>query len=98
MADLEPQGLSNAIEQVYTAFICSTSSQQLNNTSGEVLFGCFMTALNDAFEWELDLEDKGYNIGSESSNIPTPLYRMPSLYHVSTGENMSFGHATPLIH
>ena len=27
MADLEPQNLSNAIKQVYTAFFCSTSSQ-----------------------------------------------------------------------
>ena len=28
MADLEPQTLSNAIEQVYTALFCSNSGQQ----------------------------------------------------------------------
>ena len=49
MADLEPQNLSNVIEWVYTAFFCSTSSWQLRNTSEEVLFGCFMMTLNDAF-------------------------------------------------
>ena len=32
-----------------------------------------MTALNDAFEWELTLEDIGYETGSESLNVPTPL-------------------------
>ena len=70
MADLEPQNFSNAIEWVYTAFFCSTSSHQLRNTSEEVLFGCLMTALNDAFEWELALEDVGYDSGSKSSDTP----------------------------
>ena len=50
MSDLESQNLSNAIEQVYRAFTCSTSSQQLRNTSEEVLFGSSVTALNNAFE------------------------------------------------
>ena len=48
--DLEPHNLSDAIERVYTAFFCSNSSQQLRNISEEVLFGHFMTTLNDAFE------------------------------------------------
>ena len=61
MADLGPKNLSNAIEHVNTAFFCSTSSQQLRNTSEEVLYGHFMTTLNDAFEQELALEDEGYN-------------------------------------
>ena len=51
MADLNPQSLSNTIEWVYTAFSCSTSSQQLRSTSEEVLFDHFVTMLNDAFEW-----------------------------------------------
>ena len=50
MADLDPQTLSNAIEQVHTTFFCSNSAQQLMNISEEVLFGHFVTTLNDAFE------------------------------------------------
>ena len=49
MAEFNPQMLSNTIEQVYTAFFCSTSSQQLRNIS-KVFFSHFVTTLNDAFE------------------------------------------------
>ena len=97
MADLEPQTLSNANEWVYTAFFCSTSVQQLRSIS-EVLFSHFMTTLNDIFEWQLALEDKGYDSGSEILHIPTPLHRTPCLYHTLTGENLSFRPATPLTH
>ena len=55
MADPEPQTLSNAIEQVYTAFFCNNSTQQLRTISEEVLFGHFVTTLNDAFERQLAL-------------------------------------------
>ena len=57
MADLNPQTLNNAIEQVYTAFFCSSSAQHLRSISEEILFGHFVTTLNDAFKWELALED-----------------------------------------
>ena len=50
MADLDPQTLSNAIEWVYTAFFCSNSAQQLRTIAEEILFSCFVTTLNDAFE------------------------------------------------
>ena len=50
IADLEPHILSNATERVYTAFFCHDSAQQLQNISEEVLFGYFMTTLNDTFE------------------------------------------------
>ena len=50
MADLNPQSLSNAIEWVYTAFFCNNSVQHLRNISEEILFGGFMTTLNDTFE------------------------------------------------
>ena len=50
MEDLKPHILSDAIERVYTATFCSNSAQQLRNISEEVLFGCFMTILNDTFE------------------------------------------------
>ena len=95
MADLNPQTLNNAIEQIYTAFFCSNSAWHLRNISEEILFGCFMTTLNDAFKWELALEDRGYESGSESLSIPTPLYRAPHLYHVSACANLSFRPATP---
>ena len=55
----------------------------------------FVTTLNDAFECELAQDDEGYESGSESLNIPTPLHREPWLYHVSPQENLSFGPATP---
>ena len=97
-ADLEPQTLSNAIKWVSTTFFCSNSAQQLRCISEEVLFGHFVTTLNDSFEWELALGDKGYNSGSESLNIPTSLQRTPCLYHISTNENLSFRPATPLTH
>ena len=97
MADLEPQTLSNAIEWVYTAF-CSNSAQQLWNIPEEVLFGHFMSTVNDAFEWKLALEDEGYDGRSESLNIPTPLHKIPCLYHVLASENFTFNPATPLTH
>ena len=95
-ADLEPHILSDAIEWVYTAFFCSNSAQHLRSMSEEVLFGHFVTNLNDAFEWELTLEDEGYKSGSESLNIPTPLCRTLCLYHISASENLSFNPTTPL--
>ena len=82
MADPDPQMLSNAIEWDYTAFFCSNSAQHLRNISEDILFSCFMITLNDPFKWELALEDGGYESGSESLSIPTPLCRAPSLYHV----------------
>ena len=66
MDDLNPPMLSNAIERVYTAFFCSDSTQHLWYISEEILFGPFVTAVNDAFEWEFTLEDIGYKSGSES--------------------------------
>ena len=97
-ADLNPSMLSNTTEQVYTAFFCSDSAQHLRNISEEILFAHFMTNLNDAFKWELTLEDEGYESGSESLGILTPLCRAPCQYHVSTHDNLSFGPATPKTH
>ena len=51
MAELNPQTLSNASAWVYAAFFCSNPAQQLRSISEEVLFGHFVTTLNDAFEW-----------------------------------------------
>ena len=58
--------------------------------SNEILFSCFMTTLNAAFESKLALEDEGYESGSENFNIPTPLRRTSKIHHVSSVQNMSF--------
>ena len=55
-----------------------------------------MTTLNDTFERELAQEDEGYEDGSESLRIPTPLRRTPWIYYISTSENLSFNPTTPL--
>ena len=72
-ADLKAHVLSSAIEQVYNAFFYSTSTYMLCQLSDEVLFGCFVTTLNGAFESKLTLEDEGYDSSSDNFNIPTPL-------------------------
>ena len=58
--------------------------------SDEILFVCFVTTLNAAFESKLALEDKGYESGSENFNIPTPLRRTSKIHHISSVENVSF--------
>ena len=84
--DLKPHIVSDAIEQVYTAFFCSNSAQQLWNLSEEILFSHFMTTLNDTFKRELKQEDEGYESGNESLNIPTPVRGVPQIFHVSTSK------------
>ena len=71
-ADLEAHVLSSTIEQVYNAFFYTTSMHLLHQQSEEVLFGCFVTMLNAAFEAKLALEDEGYESGSENFNTHTP--------------------------
>ena len=56
----------------------------------ETLFGHFITILNNVFEAELAQEDEGYESGSESFNIPTPLSRALRIYYVSTMEELTF--------
>ena len=57
-----------------------------------------MTTLNDAFEGDLSQEDEGYESGSESLNIPTPLRRAAQLYHISTSKYISFDPTTAAQH
>ena len=61
----------------------------------KVLFSCFVTMLNYAFEKELALADKGYDSGSKTSNLPTPLRWTSRIHHVSSDENISFNPSTP---
>ena len=57
--DLDPVTLGRATECVYTTFFYSPSSQTLCQQSDETLFGCFVIALNAAFDQQLSLADKG---------------------------------------
>ena len=72
-ADLKTHVLRSTIEQVYNAFFYSIYTHQLHEQSDEVLFSCFVTTLNAAFESKVTLEDEGYESGSENVNIPTLL-------------------------
>ena len=64
-ADLNTHTLSNAIEEVSSAFFYTASTHTLCQQSDKILFSCFMTTLNQAFEHKLALEDEGYKSGSE---------------------------------
>ena len=49
-ADQEPFTLSRATEEVYSAFFYSMLTHTLCQQSDEILFGCYMIALNAAFD------------------------------------------------
>ena len=72
-ADLNMITLGTTTEEVYSVFIYTASTYTPHQQFHEILFGCFMTTLNSAFEWKLALEDEGYKTVSENFNIPTPL-------------------------
>ena len=74
-ADLKAHTLGSATEEVYRTFFYIPSAHTFHHISDEILFGCFVTMLNAAFEQKLALEDEGYESGSENFNIPTPLRR-----------------------
>ena len=46
------------------------------------LFGCFVIALNAAFTQQLSLADEGYESGSDTVDLPTPLRKTPHIHHV----------------
>ena len=69
-ADLKAHVLSSAIECIYNAFFYTTSTHILCQQSEEVLFGCFVTTLNAAFESKVAMEDEGYESGSENLTYP----------------------------
>ena len=72
------------MEEVYSAFFYSTSSHTLHQQPDEILFGCFMIALNAAFDQQLALADEGYESSSDTINLPTPLRKMPRIHYVSS--------------
>ena len=57
-ADLDPVTLGRATEQVYTTFFYSSSNNTLHQQSDDILFGCFVIALNAAFDQQLLLPDE----------------------------------------
>ena len=65
------------------------------------MFGHFVIALNAAFTQQLSLADEGYESGSDSIDLPTPLWKTPCIHHVSSMEHTSFNptpttpHSTP---
>ena len=88
--DLDPVTLGIATECVYTTFFYTSTSQTLCQQSDETLFGCFIIALNAAFTQQLLLADEGYESGSDTIDLPTPLCKTPHIHHVSSMEHASF--------
>ena len=92
-ADLDPVTLGRATEQVYTTFFYSSSSHTLYQQSDKILFGCFVITLNAAFYQQLSLADEGYESGSDTVDLPTPLRKTPRIHHISSMEHASFNPA-----
>ena len=92
--DLEPITLGIASEHVYTTFFWTPTSHTLQQLPEDVLFGCFVIALNAAFTQQLSLADEGYESGS-NTDLPTPLQKTPCIHHVSSMEHASFDPAYP---
>ena len=88
--DLSPVTLVRATECVYTTFFYLPSSHTLHQLPEETLFGCFVIALNAAFDQQLSLADEGYESGSDTIDLPTPLGKTPCIHHVSSMEHASF--------
>ena len=95
--DLDPITLGIASECIYTTFFWTPTSHILCQLSEDVLFGCFVIALNAAFTQQLALADEGYESGSDTVDLPTPLRKTPHIHHVSSMEHASFNpaHTTP---
>ena len=70
--DLNPVIIGRATEHVYTTFFYSPTSHTLCQQSDEALLGCFVIALNAAFDQQLSLADEGYESGSDTISLPTP--------------------------
>ena len=88
--DLDPITLGIASKRVYTAFFWTPTSHTLHQLSEDVLFGCFVIALNAAFTQQLSLADEGYKSGSDTVDLPTPLSKTPCIHHMSSMEHTSF--------
>ena len=95
--DLNPITLGIASECIYTTFFWTPTSNTLHHLSEDVLFGPFVIALNAAFTQQLSLADEGYESGSDTADLPIPLWKTPHIHHMSSMEHASFNlaHTTP---
>ena len=99
--DLDLITLGIASQCVYTTFFWTPTSHMLCHLSEDVLFGCFVIELNAAFTQQLSLADEGYESGSDTSDLPTPLQKTPHIIHISSMDHASFNpvgtvpHTTP---
>ena len=73
--DLNLITLGIASECVYTTFFWTPTIHALCQLSEDFLFGCFVIALNAAFTQQLSLADEGYESGSNTADLPTPLQK-----------------------
>ena len=55
-------------------------------------------ALHAAFTQQLSLADEGYESGSDTIDLPTPLQKTPCIHHVSSMEHASFNPVTTTPH
>ena len=92
-----PTNLGIASECIYTTFFWTPTSHTLCQLSEDVLFGCFVIALNAAFTQQLSLADEGYESGSDTVDLPSPLRKTPHIHHMSSMKHASFNqvHTTP---
>ena len=90
---LNPITLGIASKCVYTTFFWTPTSHTLCQLSEDVLFGHFVIALNAAFTQQLSLADEGYESGSNTADLPTPLQKTPHVHHMSSMEHASFNPA-----
>ena len=88
--DLDPVTLGIATECIYTTFFWTSASHTLHQQFEETLFGCFVIALDAAFTKQLSLADEGYKSGSDTIDLPTPLWKTPCIHYVSSLEHTSF--------
>ena len=95
--DLDLITLGIASECIYTTFFWTSTSHTLHQLSEDVLFGCFVIALNAAFTQQLSLADEGYESGSDTIDLPTPLRKTPCIHHMPSIDHASFNpaHITP---
>ena len=87
--DLNLITLGIASECIYTTFFWTPTSHTLHQLSEDVLFRCFVIALNAAFTQQLLLADEGYEKGSNTAGLPTPLWKTPHIHHMSSMEHAS---------
>ena len=91
--DLDLITLGIASECIYTTFFWTPTSHTLCQLYEDVLFGCFVIAVNAAFTQQLSLADEGYESGSDTVDLCTPLRKTPCIYHMSSMRHASFNPA-----